>query len=141
MTFLIKLLKRSEIRYMIAGCATFLIDNLVFNLHIFFPEFRLSLFGISDFKEVLFNILGMIAGLIFGFIVNRNWSFKATGSVSKQFMRCVLLFVFNLIVSSIIVGILNNFISNDIILAVLRLSVSIMIGIWNFFAYKLFVYK
>lgn len=139
MSFIKKLLRRSEIRYMIAGCATFLIDNLVFNFHILFPE--LNLFGITEFKEILFNILGMISGLIFGFIVNRNWSFKAQGNATKQFFRCVLLFIFNLILSSILVGFFNNIIENNFILAVLRLSVSIMIGIWNYFAYKLFVYK
>lgn len=139
LSFIKKLLRRSEIRYIIAGCATFFIDNLVFNFHILFPEF--GFFGIAEFKEVLFNILGMLAGLIFGFIVNRNWSFKAKGNASKQFFRCVLLFIFNLTVSSILVGFLDNFIANDFVLAASRLSVSIMIGIWNFFAYKLFVYK
>lgn len=141
MNLIKKLLSRSEIRYCLAGCGTFIVDNLVFNLHIFFGEFGLPFLGITAFKEILFNILGMIAGLIFGFIVNRNWSFKATGNVSKQFFRCVLLFVFNLIVSSLFVSLLGEVIESDFILAIARLSVSILIGVWNYFAYKFFVYK
>lgn len=133
-----KIFKASASRYVIIGITTWLLDNGLFSLlKLIFGDVSLF-FGLTTIH--LFTAVGMIVGFFYGFFMNKKWTFQSDGKTTKQFIRCVLLLIFNTVISAVIVDLSAGF-GISFLPDLVKYGMSGVIGIWNYFAYKLWVYK
>lgn len=130
--------KAAASRYVIIGITTWLLDNGLFSLlKLIFGDVSLF-FGLTTIH--IFTAVGMIAGFFYGFFMNKKWTFKSDGKTSRQFFRCVLLLVFNTVITAVIVD-LSAGAGISFLPDLVKYAMSGIIGVWNYYAYKLWVYK
>lgn len=104
-------------------------------------EYGLTL-GLTECFGVWFIIsssIGMTAGLITSFLLNRSWSFKSKGSIIKQFTLHILLFIINLGVTNAILYVLTTYVG--IVYFISKVFVMGIAVLWNFYLYKTVIYK
>ena len=133
-------------KFFLTGVLAFIADTIVLNIAIHF------LFNGDDkrlFEAVsVAKIFASITGIIVGFIINRNWSFKENKSqnAKKQGAKYSVVFFINLGLASIIFPIYLDFISQISFLGGLQETVANMftagtIMFASYFLYKFFVFK
>ena len=87
--FLKKPFIQQLLRYLITGFTAFGIE---YAMYVF-------LLKVVKLHYILASVIVYALVFWFSFIVNRIWSFKSKGRLSKQLMQYGLLFAFNLVVS------------------------------------------
>ncbi len=94
---------------------------------------------LAGMRDVIPHAISMSAGFILSFILNRQWSFKSQGNVSKQLFLSVALFLINLCISSYVIYLLVD--KAGIWDKLAKLLVMGMIMLWNFVLFKKIIYK
>lgn len=132
----------SVLKYAATGVGAWIIDNGLFTLlkAIFGVYDLFSVAGLVLNTVVLFTAISMIVGFVFSFLTNRKWTFRSDGRVVRQFICCVLLLLFNTVVTALVVN-LSSFSSLSFLPDLVKYTMSGITGIWNYFAYKHWVYK
>ncbi|MBE6870688.1 MAG: GtrA family protein [Ruminococcaceae bacterium] len=127
------------IKYFTVGVATALFELFLVWL------FSKILLSVSSWREsaenvliVVGNTLGTTVAFVANFLLNRSVSFKSDGKFSVQFIKYILLFLFNLIVSDIIIYVFSSI---GVYYLIVKLFTMAMIVLWNFFMYKKFIFK
>lgn len=125
------ILTRNFIRYLIIGFTTFAMQIVLLYL---FTQ-------IIGLEKVTGNIFSTLLSVIFNFIMSNYWTFKAgSGAKKKKLSRYLLLFTFNYLFDTILAfPILVNQLLIDQYLA--KILITGMIVAWNYFLYKLWVFK
>lgn len=142
----------SVLRYVATGTSTWLLDNGLFTLLLWiFGDVELfQLLGFTVKTSGVFTCVGMSVGFLFSFFTNRAWTFQASGKVGKQIVRCFLLFVFNMVITAIVVNGVSLFGRNvlslsdgtcDLVTNIAKYTMSGITGVWNYFIYQKWVYK
>jgi len=91
----------------------------------------------------LSNVISIVAAVSLNFVLNRNYVFENTNIIvnsrnSKQFIKYIVLLLFNMIMSTVIVG---SLISMGIKSYISKLISIIMIVSWTYFVYKTVIFK
>ena len=134
MNFITKTLKKpfiqQLIRYLVTGFTAFGIEYAMY-------VFLLKVIGLH---YILASVIVYALVFWFSFIVNRIWSFKSKGNISKQLIQYGLLFSFNLVVSNIfIMKLLTDIIGLDPLISPF-IKMAFVVS-WNFLIYKYIIYK
>ncbi len=134
MNFITKTLKKpfiqQLIRYLVTGFTAFGIEYAMY-------VFLLKVIGLH---YILASVIVYALVFWFSFIVNRIWSFKSKGNISKQLLQYGLLFSFNLVVSNIfIMKLLTDIIGLDPLISPF-IKMAFVVS-WNFLIYKYIIYK
>lgn len=85
------------------------------------------------------NMLGMLIGFITGFILYQYWAFRGRHFALLAFLYMTLLFVINILVVNYLIDVLVVVLQFRAELAKIILQISVVV--WNFFIYKLFIFK
>lgn len=99
-------------KFVIVGLTVFIIDFIIFNLifHILGIQARIVLWQISDHIAIVFslpNIISVALASVFGYILNKKWSFENTSDqVASQFGKYLAVAVFNNLINNAIFGFL-----------------------------------
>lgn len=102
------------------------------------------LFYIFNYYKIqifLANIFARILSGILDFIINQKWVFKKRTSknTSLEIYKYILLFIVQMLINSIIVTILNNYIQDNIIYA--KIIVNVFMYIINFIIKKKYIFN
>ncbi len=127
-----KLLNREVIMYVIFGIATTLVNLIV--------SFILE--GIVNLNGEIASAIGIIASIIFAYFTNRKWVFqtKAKGKENiKEFGRFILGRAFTMIVEQ--GGVIIFYTHMNLPFMPVKLSLTIVVIILNFFLSKFFAFK
>ncbi len=133
-------------KYIAIGLSAVLVEFLSFTFlmmieidghdmaHIFlFPLFDYTVTGTNLCQSV-----SMLLGTIFSYTMNRKWSFKTKNPILPEITRFGILFIFNLIVTNIVIRLLQMTGLEDLIC---KICVQSMMVLWNFLIYKLVIFK
>lgn len=127
-----KLLNREVIMYVIFGIATTLVNLIV--------SFILE--GIVNLNGEIASAIGIIASILFAYFTNRKWVFqtKAKGKENiKEFGRFILGRAFTMIVEQC--GVIIFYTHMNLPFMPVKLSLTIVVIILNFFLSKFFAFK
>lgn len=127
-----KLLNREVIMYVIFGIATTLVNLIV--------SFILE--GIVNLNGEIASAIGIIASILFAYFTNRKWVFqtKAKGKENiKEFGRFILGRAFTMIVEQ--GGVIIFYTHMNLPFMPVKLSLTILVIILNFFLSKFFAFK
>ncbi|HOY46497.1 MAG TPA: GtrA family protein [Candidatus Dojkabacteria bacterium] len=125
------ILTRNFIRYLIIGFTTF---GMQIGLLYLFTQ----LLGL---EKVMGNVFSTLLSVVFNFIMSNYWTFKAgSGAKKKKLGRYLVLFTFNYLFDTALAFplLVNSFNVNQYIA---KIVITGMIVAWNFFLYKLWVFK
>ena len=124
---------RQLLKYVFTGGLSFAIEYSSFLLFASFMkiDYRLS------------NIASMLIALSINFYLNRRYVFMANGglessSVSTQFIKYIILLVFNIIASTAIIGLL---VDREVEKYIAKLIAVMLVVSWTYLAYKLVIFK
>lgn len=127
-----KLLNREVIMYVIFGIATTLVNLIV--------SFILE--GIVNLNGEIASAIGIIASILFAYFTNRKWVFqtKAKGKDNiKEFGKFILGRAFTMIVEQ--GGVIIFYTHMNLPFMPVKLSLTIVVIILNFFLSKFFAFK
>ncbi|MFR8233574.1 MAG: GtrA family protein [Clostridia bacterium] len=127
-----KLLNREVIMYVIFGIATTLVNLIV--------SFILE--GIVNLNGEIASAIGIIASILFAYFTNRKWVFqtKAKGKENiKEFGKFILGRAFTMIVEQ--GGVIIFYTHMNLPFMPVKLSLTIVVIILNFFLSKFFAFK
>lgn len=116
-------------KYIITGLSAAVLEYGLFTL----------LTVLAGMREVTSHAASMSAGFILSFILNRQWSFKSQGNISRQLFLSCALFLINLCISSYVIYLLVE--KAEIWDKLAKLLVMGMIMLWNFVIFKKVIYK
>lgn len=117
-------------RYLITGFTAFGIE---YSLYVW-------LYKLMGLNYILASVIVYALVFWFSFIINRIWSFKSKGSIKKQFVQYGLLFLFNLVVSNILLmKLFTEVLGIDPLLSPFLKMACVVC--WNFLIYKFIIYK
>jgi len=90
------------------------------------------------YPEQWANSAGMMSGFLLAFILNRNWSFRSTGSQKRQFILSVLL----LLTNNIVCGALIVLLCRDLHMmpSLAKPLLQALVVIWNYLIFKYLIY-
>jgi putative flippase GtrA len=116
-------------RYIFTGLISFGIEYSLFIL----------LYRVFEIWYITSHVSVYIVVFWFNFFVNRLWSFKSKSNLQRQLSMYTLLFVFNLIVATLIMYLLSEILRiTPLISKVLVMGMTVS---WNFIIYKTVIYK
>lgn len=118
------------IRYLFSGGSAFLTEYLIF----------LVLFYVAKSNITTANILSFISGFGVSFLLNRSWVFKSSNQhyrIKTQIIYYVGLGIFNLVFSTISVNIIHNYTPGYLA----KMSVVVLIAVWNYTIYKKVLFR
>lgn len=121
--------KKQFKKYLITGLLSFSLEYLLF----FVLYEMLRLWYITANAIVYFVVFW------FNFLMNRYWSFRAKGSISRQLALYCILFVFNLAAITVIMYILSDLAMIPPLIS--KVLVMGMVVSWNFIIYRRIIYK
>lgn len=127
-----KLLNREVIMYVIFGIATTLVNLIV----------SIILEGIVNLNGEIASAIGIIASILFAYFTNRKWVFqtKAKGKENiKEFGKFILGRAFTMIVEQ--GGVIIFYTHMNLPFMPVKLSLTIVVIILNFFLSKFFAFK
>ncbi len=129
------------LKYAATGIGAWVIDNGLFSLlkAVFGVKTLCSVAGQPLTTTALFTGISMIVGFVFSFLSNRNWTFRSEGRMTRQFIRCVLLLLFNTLITAFVVN-LSAASSLTFLPDIVKYGMSGVTGVWNYFFYKHWVY-
>lgn len=117
------------IRYIVVGLISFSVEYGLFVL--LYKVFEI--WYIFSHASVYFVVFWL------NFFLNRLWSFKSIDNICKQLMMYSVLFVFNLVVATLIIYLLSELLSFSPLIS--KFLVMGAIVPWNFIIYKTIIYK
>ena len=131
---------RQAVKFVLVGGLNTLIDLGILYLLMKITGIEKGL-GWSIFKGVSFT-----AAVINSYILNKFWTFKATGSFGKFFIISLIGFAINVGVASLVVNVIGNpFVYSGISDKLWAIAGSIIATFctmaWNFIGYKFIVFK
>lgn len=115
------------IKFIITGSVAFGIEYVSF----------IFLVYLVDSNLVVSNVVSFSLGLVTSFLLNKNWVFKNKEKSKKQPILYLALALFNLTVSTLIIGTIGKFIEP----AIIKIIMVILIAVWNYFIYKYFIFS
>lgn len=121
--------KKEFLKYSIIGFSSFILDisSLIFLKEIFLLSATLAV------------IINQIFIIFYNFNLNKFWTFKNKSKDKKQFVKYLILMLFNYCFSIIFTYFFSDFLNFDY--KIIRiLNVCLMVS-WNFILYKFWVYK
>ena len=126
------------VRYFLAGGASVLIDLSLFGVLAYFV---LPVSGFFSHPEVMFflaNGVGLVAGFLLGFCLQRNWVFRSQGAVRLQFLSMVLLLLVNTVWSGLLINALH---AASIPLIAAKIAVIICMTVSNYLIYRFVIFR
>lgn len=84
------------------------------------------------------NIVCVLLGATWAFLLNKFWSFKAAGNTARQSRRFLILFAGNYILQQTLF-----YLGVDVLHlhdGIVKVAIMAMVVAWNFFAYRFWVY-
>ncbi|NLW27622.1 MAG: GtrA family protein [Hungateiclostridium saccincola] len=143
-------------RYVITGFSGFAIEYFLFNIFnelifVKFPpggytpaktiaeKFINDSFERTTYRYLLANAIAYVVAFWYNFLLNRFWSFKSKVNIFKQLKQYSALFIFNLIIASVLLYLLSDKIG--IMPKISKILVMGMLVCWNFVLYKKVIYK
>jgi putative flippase GtrA len=131
------LLHSSEfLRFFVAGSSAFLTDLIILQFLIRIVGFNPQVLGTLSGA----NIISSTVGMIISFYLNRNWSFKAKeGKIAGQTVRFLIVQAFSWFLNNLLFGIFTFQFGVNV--TVTKIGVTLAQMVWNFFLYKLFVFR
>lgn len=96
-------------------------------------------FQTAHLSVYIANIVSFCSGLIVSYILNRLWVFKSNNQPHKEFFTYVCLAMFNLLLTTILIGILTR--SVGINPFVVKLVLMITIAVWNYLLFSKLIFK
>ncbi|MBC8535283.1 GtrA family protein [Feifania hominis] len=132
---------RQFVRYLIIGVSAVVVEYLLFlGMLTFLKGVTINL-GFAAFDgEFLANSIAMILGAVYSFLLNRFWSFQSKAPVGMQMVKYAILFVFNLFASNFLLYCLSGLLVH-LPVELAKVPVMGIIALWNFFMYRVFVYR
>lgn len=97
-------------RFAVVGSSGFIVDFIIFNIlyHIFFIRGAIPIVQITPeftFSISIANILAVAVGSIYGFLLNKTWSFSnKSKKFAKQYSQYLLVAIINNLVNNLIFG-------------------------------------
>ena len=133
--------RKQFLRYLVVGFSAFALEYLSFLLFanvVLSKETTLNLFFVSFSAINIAQSISMVFGTVYSYTLNRLWSFGTKGKMLPEIIRFGLLFVFNLIVTNLLLTLLVNI---GIPKEFAKLVVQGMMVCWNFVLYKTVIFK
>lgn len=138
--------RRQLYKYMAIGLSAVIIEFLSFNLLMMIEidghdMAHILLFPLFDYTVTGTNLcqsISMLLGTIFSYTMNRKWSFKTKNPIIPEITRFGILFIFNLIITNIVIRLIQATGIDDWIC---KICVQGMMVFWNFLIYKLVIFK
>jgi len=85
------------------------------------------------------NTIAYVSGFWLSFLLNRFWSFKSKGNILRQLALYGILFVFNLILTNLLLFFLTSIAGIQYMISkILVMGVAVL---WNFIIYKKIIYR
>lgn len=126
-----KLLQKSIVKYIIVGVGSLAVDYAVL----------LALYHGFNVHPAIAGGIGVVAGLIVNFILNKLWSFGAASSTKQSAKQAVMygaLVCFNLVFTSWFITFVLQF---GIQPEVSKIITTGIITLWNYALYKAVIFK
>lgn len=119
-------------KFLLAGGVVFLFDYIVF---------LISMYFLTDNEIFSANIIGKISGFALGFILHKYWTFagKQDHKTTRQFVFYILLFAFNLALSTGLLFLLTEMTRAPVLLC--RLLTDIAVVIISFLVNRQIIFK
>ena len=128
------MLLKQIVRFLVVGIITFLID-----LFVTYTSYYLLNYEYAGFCSAL----GFISGFIFNYTVNKKYVFTISGnrrfSTQHQIVMFAGLAIFNLIISSVMVGYFVDHLLFNIIIC--KVVMTALIATWNFILLKKVIFS
>lgn len=125
------------LRYVLIGGSAALLDFSVFFL--LFKLLSWSLPWASTSIILVANTVGILAGFVWGFFLQKIWAFQAKGRAEIQFFYTLLLLIFNILLTSVAIAPLAELLHQPI--AVAKIIMQIVVVLWNYCIYNYFIFK
>jgi putative flippase GtrA len=122
-----KILSNRPIKFILTGGIAFSVEYTSFIFLVYFVDSNL----------VISNIVSFGLGLVTSFLLNKNWVFGNKEKSKRQPILYLALALFNLAVSTLIIGTVGKIIEP----AIIKIVMVIMIAVWNYFIYKYFIFS
>ncbi len=117
------------LRYFASGITAFVLDMATLY---FFKEYLML-------SAVVSVVLNQILIIIFLFLVNKYFSFKAKGDTQKQIIKFFLVMILNYLIAVLWMWVWNDKMGyNYLIVRFVNIALSVS---WNFLLYKFWVYR
>jgi len=89
---------------------------------------------------ILATILGALSGGLIAFALNRNWVFKAKGSVKNQLLKYASVWATSIVLNTVGIYLMVEYIKLDPVMG--KVFTSAMVGIFfNFLMNKYFIFR
>jgi putative flippase GtrA len=122
-----KILSNRPIKFILTGGIAFGVEYTSFIFLVYFV----------DSNIVVSNIVSFSLGLVTSFLLNKNWVFGNKEKSKRQPILYLSLALFNLAISTLIIGTVGKIIEP----AIIKIIMVIMIAVWNYFIYKYFIFS
>ena len=116
-------------KYLLTGISTFALEYTIF----------LVLFRAAGLWYILSNTIAYVFSFWYNFLMNRYWSFKSKGSLKRQLLIYMVLFVFNIWATNSLLYILSDIAGITPLLSKVLIMGAVVC--WNFLFYKKVIYK
>jgi putative flippase GtrA len=149
---ILKLFPVKFYRFVIVGLTVFAIDLAIFSFlfHVLKFQSTINLFQLFENFDIVFslpNIVSVSLASIFGYIINKNWSFEDNSdNVSSQFGKYLAVAIFNNVINQIVFGVFfygvfaNSPMAETIKSLICKVIATSFQTVTSFVAYKYFVF-
>lgn len=121
------LLSYKPIKFILTGGVAFGVEYASF----------IFLVYLVDSNLVVSNIVSFSLGLVTSFLLNKNWVFNNKEKSKRQPILYLALALFNLAISTLIIGTVGKIIEP----AIIKIIMVIIIAIWNYFIFSKFIFN
>lgn len=115
-------------RYVVVGGSSALLELLLFQL----------LYGVFHWEIAASNVSAIVLSTMYNFILNRSFTFKQSGSPVRSLILYIILFAFNTSFTTWAIGALASL---GVIPIFAKLGTMCCVAVWNFFLYRLVIFK
>lgn len=121
----------TAIKYLVAGGTAYAVEIGTFSL----------IYYIIQLNPAVANAISFFAGMSVSFALNKYWTFSSVGQKLRghiQLSQYVLLAIVNVVITSILIGVLIDGGIPGYIAKTLLIG---MVAVWNFVIFKKFIFK
>lgn len=116
----------TKIRYLAVGFLSFVLDfGLLFLLH-----------ELVGYPVWVSSVIAFLSSFFFNFFAQKIFSFSSKSRVGRSLIKYVVLLCFNTLATAFVVSLFAETVGWEIG----KILATVMITIWNYWAYKYFVY-
>jgi len=123
--------QKKILKYLISGGSAFLAEYSIF-LFLFYVLIKNNI--------VLANMISYVSGFLVSFLLNRSWVFKSANhryKLQHQATMYVALGILNLVISTIAIKILHNYLPGY----AAKIVTVVAIAAWNFVVYQKLLFR